>query len=37
MGVEKALAKAGAREGDVVRIGPVELEYADDGASEGLG
>lgn len=27
MGVEKALARAGAREGDTVRIGPVELEY----------
>jgi Obg family GTPase CgtA-like protein len=27
MGVEKALAKAGAREGDTVRIGAVELEY----------
>jgi GTP-binding protein len=37
MGVEKALARAGAREGDVVRIGPVELEYADDGSSEGIG
>jgi GTP-binding protein len=32
MGVERALARAGAREGDVVRIGPVELEY-----QEGLG
>ncbi len=32
MGVEKALARAGAREGDVVRIGPVELDYV-----EGLG
>ena len=29
MGVEKALAKAGAREGDVVRIGGVELEYVE--------
>jgi GTP-binding protein len=27
MGVEKALARAGAREGDTVLIGPVELEY----------
>jgi GTP-binding protein len=27
MGVERALARAGAREGDTVRIGPVELEY----------
>jgi GTP-binding protein len=27
MGVERALARAGAREGDVVRIGPVELDY----------
>src|SRR6478735_4119745 len=32
MGVERALARAGAREGDVVRIGPVELDYV-----EGLG
>jgi GTP-binding protein len=31
MGVERALARAGAQEGDVVRIGAVELEY-----SEGL-
>jgi GTP-binding protein len=27
MGVERALARAGAREGDVVRIGDVELDY----------
>ena len=27
MGVERALARAGAHEGDTVRIGPVELEY----------
>ncbi len=27
MGVERALERAGAREGDVVRVGPVELEY----------
>jgi GTPase len=32
MGVERALARAGAREGDLVRIGPVELDYM-----EGLG
>jgi GTP-binding protein len=32
MGVEKALARAGAREGDVVRIGPIELDYL-----EGIG
>ena len=32
MGVERALARAGAREGDLVRIGAVELEYV-----EGLG
>jgi GTP-binding protein len=32
MGVEKALARAGVREGDIVRIGPVELEYV-----EGIG
>jgi len=29
MGVERALARAGAREGDTVRIGPVELEYVE--------
>lgn len=29
MGVEKALARAGARDGDVVRIGAVELEYVE--------
>jgi len=29
MGVERALARAGAREGDTVRVGPVELEYAE--------
>ncbi len=29
MGVEKALARAGARDGDVVRIGDVELEYVE--------
>jgi GTPase len=27
MGLERALARAGAHEGDTVRIGPVELEY----------
>jgi GTP-binding protein len=27
LGVDRALARAGAREGDVVRIGPMELEY----------
>jgi GTP-binding protein len=27
LGVERALARAGAREGDLVRVGPVELEY----------
>jgi GTPase len=32
MGVEKALARAGARDGDTVRIGPVELDY-----QEGIG
>jgi GTPase len=32
MGVERALARAGAREGDIVRIGPVELDYV-----EGIG
>jgi GTP-binding protein len=32
MGVDRALHRAGAREGDLVRIGPVELDYM-----EGLG
>ncbi len=32
MGVDRALARAGAREGDLVRIGPVELDYL-----EGIG
>ncbi len=27
MGVERALARAGARDGDVVRIGDIELTY----------
>jgi GTPase len=27
MGVERALSRAGAREGDLVRVGPIELEY----------
>ena len=27
LGVERALARAGAREGDTVRVGPVELDY----------
>jgi GTP-binding protein len=31
MGVERALARAGAREGDVVRVGTVELEYVPEG------
>ena len=29
MGIERALARAGAREGDTVRIGAVELEYVE--------
>ena len=29
MGVERALARAGAREGDTVRIGEIELEYVE--------
>jgi Obg family GTPase CgtA-like protein len=29
MGVERALARAGAQEGDTVRIGAVELEYVE--------
>ena len=35
MGVERALARAGAREGDVVRIGPVELEYVERASADG--
>ena len=31
LGVERALARAGAKEGDTVRVGPVELEYAEAG------
>ena len=30
LGVNRALLRAGAREGDVVRIGRLELEYAED-------
>ena len=29
MGVERALARARAREGDIVRVGPVELDYVE--------
>ncbi len=29
LGVDRALARAGARDGDTVRVGPVELDYAD--------
>jgi len=29
MGVERALARAGAQDGDTVRIGDIELEYAE--------
>jgi len=32
LGVDKALARAGAREGDTVRIGKMTLEYSDDSA-----
>jgi GTP-binding protein len=32
LGVERALARAGAKEGDTVRVGPVEMEYAEAGA-----
>ena len=38
MGVERALARAGARDGDVVRIGDVELTYEErDVSARGLG
>jgi GTP-binding protein len=30
LGVDRALARAGAQEGDTVRVGPVELEYQPD-------
>jgi len=33
LGVDRALARAGARSGDVVRIGGVELEYEEDGVA----
>ena len=29
MGVERALQRAGAREGDLVRVGSVELDYVE--------
>ncbi len=32
LGVDKALARAGAREGDTVRIGKMTLQYSDDSA-----
>jgi GTP-binding protein len=32
LGVDKALARAGAREGDTVRIGDMTLEYSDETA-----
>jgi GTP-binding protein len=32
LGVERALTRAGVRDGDVVRIGPVEMQFM-----EGLG
>ena len=35
LGVDRALARAGAQPGDVVRIGPVELEYADEPTPRG--
>ena len=31
LGVDKALAKAGARQGDLVRIGKLTFEYDEDG------
>jgi len=34
LGVDRALARAGARDGDVVRVGGVELDYADDPAAD---
>jgi GTP-binding protein len=35
LGVDRALARAGAKEGDVVRIGALELEYADEPVPRG--
>jgi GTPase len=35
LGVDRALARAGAQEGDTVRIGDIELEYAETGATGG--
>ena len=37
LGVDKALARAGAREGDTVRVGPVELEFQPDEVAGGSG
>jgi GTPase len=34
LGVDRALARAGAQEGDTVRIGDIELEYAETGAAQ---
>jgi GTPase len=34
IGVDRALTRAGARDGDVVRIGPVELDYAEDPSTD---
>jgi len=33
IGVDRALARAGAKQGDVVRIGAFEFEYDDDGVT----
>jgi GTP-binding protein len=35
LGVDKALVRAGAREGDLVRIGPFSFEYRDDALARG--
>ncbi len=35
LGVERALARAGAREGDTVHLGPVELTYSDENTYTG--
>jgi GTP-binding protein len=34
LGVDRALARAGARDGDTVRIGGIELEYQEPGATD---
>ncbi len=37
LGVDKALSRAGAREGDTVRIGKMTLQYTDESAVTPMG